>query len=255
MKKIIIFRCAGGCFLGLLVTLLCLTSWESLSLAAEHTQADVVWAKSDGLRYELFSSSLKNGNWSQPEQVTNDNADNLHPCIDMGPDGRKWLAWTAMEQGSYEIRYAVFKNGQWSDPKKLPSDLKSNISPSLVVDDGNVTWMVWAGNDGVHNDDIYFSRFIHGKWQKPARVNQANNVPDILPRIELMAPHGYQVIWQGFRKNGYVKLVSRWTGHGWGPEHIYRNDASATKAKNRNRQEIKPPKFVPQTRQMFLRTY
>jgi len=226
---------------------------------ANDVDAEVVWAASDGLRYELFDAVHKAGKWSEAVKITDDNADNLHPCIDTAPDGRKWLVWTAIEQGGYEIRYSYTAEGEWRTPARLPSPLKSNIAPALVVDENNVPWVVWAGNDGLHNDEIYFSRFVHGKWQQPALVNRPNNVPDILPMITKLDRGKFQVTWQGYRGNRYVQLVSTWNGREWGPEQLLETvqdaEKSGTAKMKSSGREIELPDFVPDNRQVFVRTY
>jgi len=243
-----------------LVVVLCLALFGLPSAGqGADVEAEVVWAASDGLRYELFDAVRKAGKWSGPVKITDDNADNLHPCIDAGPDGRKWLVWTAVEQGGYEIRYAYTRDGEWTEPKTLPSPLPSNIAPGLIVDEHGVPWVVWAGNDGRHNDDIYFSRFVHGKWRQPALVNRPNDVPDILPMIEKNETGNVQVTWQGYRDGQYVQLVSTWNGRTWGPEKVLADHQGVEKrvtAKMKTAErKIELPEFVPDNRQVFVRTY
>ena len=227
-------------------------------------EAEVVWAQSDGLRLELFRSRLQGGTWNQPQQITNDNADNVHPSVDTGPDGITWLAWTAIEQGKYEIRYThTDKDGNWLEPASFPSPLPSNIAPSLVVDGGGVIWMVWSGNDGVHNDEIYYSRFQDGKWQQPALVNQPNNVPDILPELNRDADGSRHVRWQGYRQNRYIELESSWSHQGWTQERIVekmskqaaRAGMDIAQEKKRVQKKIELPSFVPDDRQACLRIF
>ncbi len=249
---------------GILAVISCLVLLSGVfcsRASAGGVDAEVVWAQSDGLRYELYKAAHRDGSWSSPEKLTDDNADNLHPCIDTGPDGKKWLVWTAMEQGGYEIRYTFTSaDGQWHEPMRFPSPLPSNIAPSLIVDNANVPWLVWSGNDGLHNDEIFFSRYVDGKWQKPALVNKANNVPDILPFISQTCDGGYEVTWQGYRSGQYVTLSSRWQGDHWGEEHPVSgkrpdDQVCEERLKQKMGPKVELPSFVPGNRQSFLRVY
>lgn len=219
-------------------------------------RVDLVWAASDGLRHELYNATRLGGKWSEPQKITNDNADNLHPCLDTGSDGKKWLVWTAIEQGGYEIRYAVEVGEKWSDPQTLPSGLSSNIAPTVIVDDADVPWIVWSGNDGISNDEIYYTRFIDGKWQKPNLVNKTNDIPDILPVIAITDQGKPQVTWDGYREDNYTKLRAIWTGKGWGPEEVVDTETVKTTEKEvANNKQVDFPDFVEDTRQAFFRIY
>ncbi|MCI5120814.1 MAG: hypothetical protein D3908_06420, partial [Candidatus Electrothrix sp. AUS4] len=96
---------------------------------AAQEQQDLVWSQSDGLRYEIFSSTKTNGKWSIPVQLTDNNANNLHPVLDIGTNGTKWLFWSAVRPNGISVQYAVFKNNKWSEPQSLPLEQNSAITP------------------------------------------------------------------------------------------------------------------------------
>lgn len=237
---------------------LCLWVTGHLVFAGEQNNtpqhAELVWSESDGLRHEIYASNYHAGQWSEPYQITDDNADNLHPAVDTDADGRKWVVWTAIEETGYEIKYTIFEHGEWREPKVLPSSLRSNIKPSVALDDKNIPWVVWTGNDG-GNDEIYFSRFIDGKWEKEGRVHKKNEVPDILPVINLDTSGELTVSWEGYRNGAYRHLQSTWTGKVWRVpvEPAEENEFSAQADKQEKTLPL--PEYVKDQRQAFLRIY
>ncbi len=231
-------------------------SSATVSNSDKAKKIDLVWAESDGLRHELYFTAQRNGNWIAPQKITDDNADNLHPCLDSGADGKIWLFWTAIEQGESEIHYTTNDNGEWLEPQVLPTELSSNIAPTVIVDDGGVPWVVWSANDGISNDEIYSTRFLDGKWQRPKQVNKSNEVPDVLPVISVDEIGTLMVNWEGYRSGKYVMLQSFWTGNGWGPEQIVGPESQKTMVQGLSiEKQIDYPDFIKDTRQAFFRIF
>jgi len=215
---------------------------------------ELVWSESDGLRHEIYASSYLSGRWSEPRQITDDNADNLHPAVDIDADGRKWVVWTAIDETGYEIKYTIFEHGEWMEPTVLPSSLRSNIKPSVALDAKNIPWVVWSGNDG-DNDDIYFSRFINGKWEKERRVHEGNKVPDILPVVNLNTDGKLTIVWEGYRNGAYHKLQSSWNGKYWNTPIELTGENELSEQSEKNEASLPLPEYVNDQRQVFLRIY
>ena len=223
-------------------------------------QQDLVWSESDGLRYELFSSSKKGDKWTAPVKITDNNANNLHPVLDRGADGKKWLFWSAVRPDGISIEYAVFQGNEWSEPQKFPVEQHSAITPSVLADKKKGVWVVWAGNDG-GNDDIYFSRYL-GKqdkvWTDPQIIHAPNNVPDIKPEIAYNDEGRIEVTWLGFRGNNrYIQLFSVYTdGAGWSPEQEKPEpEEENVQEQEENEQEAELPSFLPGGSQFDLKIY
>jgi hypothetical protein len=213
---------------------------------------ELVWAASDGLRHEIYSSSCANREWTEPVKITDNNADNLHPVIDIAADGTKWLFWSAVRPDGISIEYAVNRQGEWGDPEKLPMEQHSAIAPSILLEAGGTVWLVWAGNDG-GNDEIFFSRYLKGSWTEPALVHAANEVPDVKPEIGFNEEGAVEVSWLGFRDNQYKALfVTHSEDKGWSAEQekvIEDEDA------DKEEPIVVLPAFVPDNSQSFLKLY
>ena len=191
---------------------------EEVNEQLENRQT-LAWSQSDGLRFEIFSSSYKEKNWSTPVKITDNNANNLHPAIDIAANGTRWLFWSAVRPDGISIEYAVSQDDEWSEPTKMALEQNSAITPSVLIDKKNVVWLVWAGNDG-GNDEIFYSRFVKQAWQDPKVVNTVNDLPDIKPVIGYNEQGILEVTWLGFRDGQYKKLFAIYGAKGWSTEQV-----------------------------------
>lgn len=242
--------------------LACCVFLQGTARAAVGRQADgprdMVWSAADGLGKQAISfSTWKSGRWSEPVQVTSDNADNYTPCIEAGPDGKKYLVWTAYDEYGQNIRYAVFEDGKWSAARKIPGLPPTSGAPFVAVDDRGRVWVVFLGNDG-EDDEIYWTRLENGAWTESRRVHADNDTPDIHPYVEITRDSRVVVTWQGYRGEGYATLRSVWGGDGWQAETVVPEDArqaEVTEAAGADTQADQLPAFVTDKRQVFTRTY
>ena len=221
---------------------------------AAAVQQDVVWSQSDGLRHEIFISTQKDGEWTPPVKITDNNANNLHPVLEIGMDGKKWLFWSAVRPSGISVQYAVMQNNAWSEPQTLPIEQHSSITPAALADTKGRVWLVWAGNDG-GNDDIYFSHYQEKAWSNPQLIHTPNKVPDIKPEITYNEEGKIEVDWIGFRSNAYKKLASVYTDNtGWSAEQE-KLEPEEEGVQNEEEQETELPSFLPGDSQFFLKIY
>lgn len=216
---------------------------------------ELVWSRSDGLRYEIYHSSYsyQEDAWEDPVKITDNNAQNFHPVLDTAPNGDKWAFWSAVRPDGISIEYAVNRDGTWSEPLKMELNHSSTITPSLLIDEKGTVLLVWAGNDG-GRDEIYYSRYSGSSWSKAKTVNRANDVPDIKPELTRNARGQVEVQWQGFRDNTYRLLSSTYTGSGWSPEE----DVTEEQEEKSEEELLKEsgtalPEFIPEDSQYFLK--
>ncbi|WP_417913518.1 TolB family protein [Candidatus Electronema sp. JM] len=213
---------------------------------------ELAWSQSDGLRDEIYASSFRNGAWSDPVKLTDDNANKLHPALAVGPDGSRWVFWSAVAPDSISIGYTMAaKDGAWSQPSVMDTKGSSAITPSALIDSSGTLWLVWAGNDG-GQDEIYCRRWVGSAWQEPELVNKANEVPDIKPIISQNAQGQIEVRWQGFRSGKYVPLVAVYAKDHWSAEQQTEAVDNAAQVQ-KERQEL--PEFVPAASQYSLKTF
>ncbi|THB70643.1 MAG: hypothetical protein D6B25_19820 [Desulfobulbaceae bacterium] len=223
-------------------------------------QMEIIWSESDGENHAIYTSSYRAGSWAEPTKLTNDTSTNLHPSIDVDQKQQKWAAWTAIDGKNFTIKVSSAVGDQWQEPKELPSSLQTNIKPSIAVDPSNTPWIVWTGNNG-GNDDIYFARYLDNGWTEAKRLHEPNAVPDILPFLTINRSGNPEVTWDSFQGQQYVRLKSTWKGTSWGDpvqvagaESTQQTEQTSTQATSAE-QQVTIPKFIKDTRQIYLRAY
>ncbi|XOF32570.1 MAG: TolB family protein [Candidatus Electrothrix sp. YB6] len=239
--------CILPLLVGMLVSLPCQGEENKIN------RAELVWSQWDGLRHEIYTSSLQNGEWTVCIKLTDNNANNLHPVLDTGPDGTKWAFWTVVRPDGISVEYAYCKDDEWSEPQKLPIEQNSAITPSVLIDPAGRVWLVWAGNEG-GNDDIYYTRYQGTSWKKPKVLHTANEVPDIQPDIAYNDERKIEVSWLGFRDGVYKKLAAVYTegSKGWSPEQEKAESENEDSTEN---DELLLPSCMPADSQYFLKIY
>lgn len=191
----------------------------SPSLFAANDDIALVWQAQGKKSYDIFYSNFVNGEWTPPFAVTQNKLNDATPAIIGDAQGNHWVMWSeANGEVATSLKYRVKEAGidSWGDPKLFETGLENNSMPSLLRDETGQIWCFWAGVDG-EDDEIYYSRFIAGKWQKPSRLNPNDNqVPDILPQPTIKNGKP-SVAWLGFDINSrqYRHFRTDWDGKKW----------------------------------------
>ena len=189
-------------------------SSASVEVADIDTDVDVVWSSSDGVKMEIYYSQRENGTWKEPVMVTDDHYHNMNPVIDRDSSGRRWLFWTAYDRGTTEIHYTTGKGGEWESSEILVSEMSSNLSPSVVIDGQDRVWVAWSANDG-QLDDIMYAYFTGTEWSEPELLHDPNELPDLLPVIEIDGDGTPIIVWRASRAGQNITLASKFIEDDW----------------------------------------
>ncbi len=178
-------------------------------------RARLVWPDvADGTYHIFYSAQDHSGLWSSKIKISHSDQLNLAPTIVTDSHGITWVVWVEVIGTESQLVYSTYDGELWSPPQTIFTGLSSNTGPALAVGSDNIPWLVWAGFDGI-DDDIYFSKWNGSDWNQPERVHQDNNVPDILPRLNMSTENTMVLYWDGFESDRYWKFVSIWNGAIW----------------------------------------
>lgn len=130
---------------------------------------EIYWSRDDG---KIWFTVLKDGKWKKPEMVSfckGNSYDYDNPFLT--PDGSKMFL-TSFRPGGYHknkeaIWYAERSPTGWLEPKKLgPAVNETPLHWSISVSDSGTLY--FGGRD------IYCSKLISGKYQKPVSIDAIN---------------------------------------------------------------------------------
>ncbi|HEX3526202.1 MAG TPA: hypothetical protein VH988_03970 [Thermoanaerobaculia bacterium] len=134
------------------------------------------------------------------------------------------LVWLEGEnRRSLGVRFAAWTGTAWDTPEVVaPPGPGSQLALTAAhLHDG--TWLLaWSAFDG-HDDEIVWSRRVHGAWSRPQRVAADNSVPDITPALSVAGNAGDSALlaWSRYEPalGEYRVVMSRFVqGHWTAPE-------------------------------------
>ncbi len=243
-------------YLTIFIISIVLFSFVSISGSTEkhavQEDIDVVWSSSDGLKMEIYYSQRQHDFWSEPVRVTDDHYDNVYPVVDRDSSGKRWIFWSAYDNGRMELHYTTGRGEEWQDSEVLEADKETNISPSVVIDKEDRVWVVWSANDGLA-DDIMYAYFQDGSWSDPATVHGENELPDMLPVIEIDPAGSPSVTWRASRNGENITLASRWVDGQWSEPEIQKIETEEDQDPKDKMLEL--PSFMNKSSMVFIRVY
>jgi Tol biopolymer transport system component len=134
---------------------------------------------------------MENGVWSAPVEIMlsskiNDFRD---PCI--SPDGNKIFFLSKgklpyQKEEKENIWFAERKSGGWGEPQPLGEEINSHEMHWQVSVASNGNLYFTSRNSGV--EDIYCSKYINGKYQKPVRLGNMINLENVSETTPFVAP-------------------------------------------------------------------
>lgn len=169
---------------------------------------EVYW-KMQG-RNKIFMMKMENGVWSAPTEIAlssklNDFRD---PCI--SPDGKK-IFFLSKGKLSYQkeekenIWFAERRPEGWSEPQPLGEEINLHELHWQVSVASNGNLYFTSRNTGV--EDIYCSKFINGKYQKPFRLGNMINLEDVSETTPYIAPDESYLIFSRDKKGMLQPLI------------------------------------------------
>jgi len=169
---------------------------------------------SQDITYRSYNGKL----WTKPFFITNNRLNSATPAITADAKGNIWVMWSEANAKATELRYRIKnkENATWGEIKTFETGFGNNALPALITDKQGVLWSFWASVDG-EDDEIFYSRYQSGSWDKPQRIAPDNKVPDIEAKVVLSEGGKPVVNWKSFDMTTfkYRNKVAEWNGKKW----------------------------------------
>jgi len=158
-------------------------SWEP-DIATEASGAiDVCWvdtASGEAHPDVFFARSADRGkSWSAPVNVSKTPGVSSEPAIAVGPDKAVHVVWTDTTNGVTDIFYSRSSdNGKsWSQFMDIAKTPGKSHEPATVVSASGTVHVAWVDTSfGESHPDIFYSRYLEGRWTKPYNVSKSAHV-------------------------------------------------------------------------------
>lgn len=190
---------------------------NSRELTLNDCSADLVYDSTEGELSKIMLQTFSGGQWGEPNAVFESSTIlGFNPVVASDIKGNRLVVWSVNVRGRTRIKYRVKRaDDTWEDEAAyLIKDFGENTTPAVLSNLENDIWLAWA-SDRAGRDDIFLAHWSNGVWSTPKMVNEANDVPDIIPT--LVREDGNIILsWRSFDRSsrGYVeqsKIVSSYS--------------------------------------------
>lgn len=165
----------------------------------------MVWQAYRGSNWEIYSRQNLNGNmWFDTVRVTNNNTNDLYPCV--AYDGTRHCCWCAWENDSGSYSDICVTRTPWSAPVKITNDITGDRRPSIAVI-GSTVWAAWE-----RGNDIYSSYYNGATWAAPFPV--VAGAVNSRPKISARSGHPI-VVWGRYESANYDICYSEYISNAW----------------------------------------
>ncbi len=162
----------------------------------------------------VYARSLRDGRWSQVEQVSDKAGDYSKPAVAVDADGAIWVAWPAQVDGNWDLYGRGRKPlGGWGGVERWSEHAGPDLAPQLAAGDDGMM-LVWQGLHG-DNFDIFFRLRQGGKWGPETAVTESP-ASDWAPAVAATKT-AFHVVWDSYRGD-YDVLLRSFEGGQWSRE-------------------------------------
>jgi outer membrane protein OmpA-like peptidoglycan-associated protein len=133
---------------------------------------------------DLYESVLFGAEWEVPVHMNRNINTRYHEsCVSMSYDGKR-IFFVSDKTAGYGDRDIYFSdmelNGEWGSAKNIGPEINTKFAEDAVFihPDGTTLYFSSKGHNNMGGYDIFKSRLINGKWQKPENMGYPINGPD-----------------------------------------------------------------------------
>ncbi len=124
---------------------------------------------------ELISSFHFDGKkWTETDPVTKSTSQYETPTSACAIGGKPIVAWTEIKGKDWGINVSQMDGSSYRKPHRFIVEGGKSINPVLTAPDKNRNWIAW---ENLHNGKftIYISKYEHGKWLEPIKIDKGKN--------------------------------------------------------------------------------
>lgn len=177
-----------------------------LCLTSSSYGAELIWSETSDEGSTIYRSKYRNTSLVKKITVVHDSNLNILPAISTSKNGSTMIVWSRITSKGSVLDYILTPVKGRETRGTFETPMATNLAPVIVHDNDHIPWLFWSANNG-EDDNIFFSRFISKKWQKPIQINAKNSVPDILPEAGVTKDGTIWVSWQQMSNDSYIELT------------------------------------------------
>jgi hypothetical protein len=107
----------------------------------------VVWSGQARLGFDLFVRSMKDGEWTDPVRITDDEGPDLNPVAATDSTGAVWIAWQGARNGDFDVLVARQQGEGFSEEIQVSTSDANDWAPQLATGPNGEVSVVWDTYD------------------------------------------------------------------------------------------------------------
>jgi hypothetical protein len=169
-------------------------------------RATAVWARSNGTKYIIQSSTSLNGAaWSTPVDLSATLQDASNPQVTVDSTGRATAVWYRYNGTKNIVQSSTsVSGGAWSAPVDLSATLQHAYNPQVTVDSTGRATAVWYRSNGANNIIQSSTSVSGGAWSAPVDLS-ATLQSAFIPQVTVDSTGRATAIW--YRSDGANNII------------------------------------------------
>ena len=162
---------------------------------------------------QLMFVELKDGQWTEPEPLTEKGQDLFRTATAVDGKGNVWVFWSANADGNWDVYARVRTGGQWGAPMRVTTEAGSDVNVVAATDSEGRVWTAWQGCRG-SSFDVFAAR---QQGTKLGAAEQVGGGPanEWTPAVAASADGQVAVAWDTYERGDYDVRVRLWQGGAW----------------------------------------
>ncbi len=166
------------------------------------------WVAYENLADRMMVRTLRNGMWSQPEEVTPKPADVFRCSVVAGPDGNLWAFWSQRENDRWQIWGREQRAGAWQAPELVAQTGSNTFHRAAASPSGQIA-VVWQSYRDAQSDIYLKVRSSQGAWSPEVRLSDSP-ANEWEPSVAVSADGAVFAAWDTYARGNYDVQFRAW---------------------------------------------
>ncbi|MEX2304035.1 MAG: hypothetical protein WD733_24025 [Bryobacterales bacterium] len=107
----------------------------------------VIWSAQAREGFDVFASSMKDGDWTEPIRLTKDPGPDLNPVAATDSSGAVWIAWQGARNGDFDVLVARQQGESFSQEIQVSTSDANDWAPQIATGPNGEVTVVWDTYD------------------------------------------------------------------------------------------------------------
>jgi hypothetical protein len=144
--------------------------------------------------YEVYHTTLANGRWAVPKNVSHTSGVSTQPALTFDEYGTPFVVWTDTTEGLARVYYAWLIDGAWNT--YWVQDSGGGSAPDVALGTDGRVWLVWQAKDANGYDVFRLFGSDHDWIREAQNVSVSANADSLGPRLAVVPGVGAFLVWQ-----------------------------------------------------------